>query len=248
MNTLELKANNKILKSKPIPSTWDELTFLQLKKILSQNLSKWQIFFVLLNLKWHQFRFMYLLRRIDKEDLYLINKFSLWVSDSERHITKQFLPSFWIRFRKFKGKENFGKLTFWEFVQADTFYTRYMQKQEKEHLLNFLNVLYPSKLKNSKKLLSKLSPLYANIVLLWFSGNKVNLTKKYKHVFPKEDREQNSNYTNFAWIGVIKSLSTGLTDMKKVGEQPVHTALNYLNIEILHNKEREAEQKRNSKK
>ncbi|WP_338814053.1 hypothetical protein V9L05_01260 [Bernardetia sp. Wsw4-3y2] len=211
-------------------------------------MSKWQIFFLFINLKWYQFRLLYLLRQIRKTDLWKIEHFADWVEESERHITKQFIPSFKIRFTKFKGKENFGSLNFWQFVQADTFSQKYIQTKDKAHLISFLNVLYTSKSKNSKKLLANLNPLYANIILLWFQGNKIELVKRYKQVFPQDTEPNEYNYTNFGWVGIIKSLSVGLTDMKKVGEEPVHTALNYLNMEITHSKEREAEAKRQAKK
>lgn len=135
---------------------------------------------------------------------------------------------------------------FEQFITADTAYGAYARTQDTLALRTFVVSLYsrrefnPDRLPQEAARIARLPEYQMQAVLLWFSGAKRFLQKKYPYVFSTDESGSGSvTPGDELLLGLLSSLNEGrIADNGKIRQVDVHEVLYELNLKIKNSKKR----------
>lgn len=210
------------------------------------------------------------LRQLNAVQLLELRPLTDFLADTRRYapLTTQLLPVLrapWRLTRYHGPAERFRNLSFAEFIDADTFFLLYLKKQEAAALDSLLAVLYrpqradydpaapdytgdirqdynPHLLAARAARLAGLSPATKLAVLLWYTGCRRDLERRYPRVFDGDNEETASTS---GWQDVLLNLSDGVHRVTATAAQPLHTVMREMQRVLLaHDRQLEAYQAR----
>lgn len=135
-------------------------------------------------------------------------------------------------------------VTLEQFITADTAYGAYVRTQDALALRTFVVSLYtrrrgfdPDRLPREAARIARLPEYQMQAVLLWFSGAKRYLQKKYPYVFSTDETGASVTPGDELMLGMLSSLNESrIADNEKIRQADVHEVLYELNLKIKNSK------------
>jgi hypothetical protein len=232
MNAIQIKYKNKIIDIDNIPSSWNELSDIQLKYI-AKNWEQWKVASIkgvsLLKYKCALFlklvpQLKYsllkkILPKIEDEKLYELTELTNFVFE-KNDFTKCPVQSIGSLFKLYPPADKLNGIVGFEFMFADDNYISYHKYNKPEYLDKLIASIYrPKKIFSAERVqfnknkiekyarsASKLSNAKKQLILLWYIGCRNHIVAKNKHIFPGDtDNESQSG----SFLSLILALSNG---------------------------------------
>lgn len=134
-------------------------------------------------------------------------------------------------------------ITLEQFITADTAYAAYIGLSDIRALRMMVAALYPRKAFDPERLQAEADRLVylpewkLQAVMIWYTGAKKALQKKYPYVFSTENSDGQPVSGGDMLMGLLSSLNDGrVVDNQKIKQTEVHEVFYELNLKIKHSK------------
>ncbi|MEH0154029.1 hypothetical protein V6R21_07755 [Limibacter armeniacum] len=142
--------------------------------------------------------------------------------------------------------DNFGNMSFMEFMHADTYFNAFRRNKRPEALTSFLAAMYrsdrdfnaedwqSSKVMERSRKLRKVPNMHKQSLVVWFSSCKRQLSSRNPNVFSGGNQEEsNKKPTSPNWHNILFEVAgPKMGDIHQVAKQNIHTVFAYLDREI----------------